>query len=299
MAACEFEEKEFEAPLYNQLATQQNHVWSPGQVLEGKLGMDYALMCNDPYIWSLQGLSAAPPGVLLHHLSHHFPGVKRPLPNFSLNLFIQAKRSQPRSKLNKALKQHGISSPYWRFGTTKHQQDRLGHLSNILGSDALVCYAAPAFHRLTQLNAHTVSGSIVGNTSFPKATMLAAPHKAWNFSLPGMVGLANTEPNYYEEPPLEDQIRSLVLERANRLEQDASAALSILANRVRESGVRELDDGGSRAAVFSMRAARIDAAYGTLADDFPEASLARDFLHVSNYAATFSMLWLTLGRDSE
>ena len=33
MAHAEFEEREFETPLYHQLRVANNHVWSPGQVL--------------------------------------------------------------------------------------------------------------------------------------------------------------------------------------------------------------------------------------------------------------------------
>ncbi len=295
MAKCEFEEKEFEAPLYNQLATQSGHVWSPGQVLERQIGIDYALLCNDPRIWSLHGISA-PSGIFLHQFSSYFPSIKRPLPNFSLNLFIQAKRSQPRTKASKDLVKNGITSPYWKFDTTAHQQSRLDDLATVLGADALVCYAAPAFHRLTQLNAHTVGGSIVENSSFPKSTMLSG-HKAWNFSSPGMVGVANTEPHFHEEPPLEDQIRNLITERSDRFEQRPAAMLNRLANILRESGARGTEDGASRSAVFAMRAARIEASYSDAAADFEHAALVRDFMHVSNYAATFNMLWFTLGKS--
>lgn len=295
MAKCEFEEKEFEAPLYNQLATQNGHVWSPGQVLERQIGVDYALWCNDPRIWSLHGI-CPPSGILLHQFAPYFPSIKRPLPNFSLNLFIQAKRSQPRTKASKDLKKNGIGSPYWKFDTTAHQQSRLDHLAFVLGADALVCYAAPAFHRLTQLNAHTVGGSIVENSSFPKSAMLSG-HKAWNFSSPGMVGVANAEPHFHEEPPLEEQIRNLVTERSSGLERSPAAVLNSLANILRESGARGTEGGASRSSVFAMRATRIEASYSDAAADFEGAALVRDFLHVSNYAETFNMLWLTLGQS--
>lgn len=295
MEKCEFEEKEFEAPLYNQLTTRNGHVWSPGQVLERQIGIDYALWCSDPRIWSLHGISP-PSGILLHQFAPYFPSIKRPLPNFSLNLFIQAKRSQPRTKVSGDFKKYGITSPYWKFDTTAHQQARLDHLAAILGADALVCYAAPAFHRLTQLNAHTVGGSIVENSSFPKSTMLSG-HKAWNFSSPGMVGVANAEPQFHEEPPLEGQVRNLITERSNRFEERPATALNSLANILRESGASGTGDGASRSAVFAMRAARIEASYSDAAADFEGAALVRDFLHVSNYAETFNMLWFTLGQS--
>lgn len=297
MATCEFEEREFETPLYHQLVTRTNHVWSPGQVLEQKLGIDYALMCDDPKLWGLHGLSLGPTGAYLHPLAHRFPHIKRLLPNFSLNLFIQAKRPYPRVRATKKLKEHGVNSPYWRFTTTPHQQSRLDHLTAILGADALVCYAAPAFHRLTQLNSHTISGSLVANSTFPKASMLSAPHKAWNYSDPGIVGLANTEPIFYEEPPLEQQIQTLLRERSRRLDEDDASTLNSLASLVRESASLETQDADSRLAIFSMRAERIDSAFASFGND-ARSTIARDYLHVTNYVGTFNMMWLTIGRDS-
>lgn len=297
MATCEFEEREFEAPLYHQLVTKTNHVWSPGQVLEQKLGIDYALMCEDPKLWGLHGLSS-PLGVSLHQLAYHLPHIKRSLPNFSLNLFIQAKRPQPRVRATKKLKDHGLKSPYWRFTTTPHQQSRLDNLATVLGADALVCYAAPVFHRLTQLNAHTISGSVIANSTFPKASMLSSPHKAWNYSVPGVVGLANTEPTFYEEPSLEQQIQTLLQERSRRLEEDDAFALNSLASLVRESVSLDTQEADSRSAIFSMRAERIDFAFAPFPSNARSASITRDYLHVANYVGTFNMMWLTIGRDS-
>lgn len=40
MKPAEFEEKEYEGPLYNQLERGNRLLWPPGQVLEGYLGFD-------------------------------------------------------------------------------------------------------------------------------------------------------------------------------------------------------------------------------------------------------------------
>lgn len=49
METVEFEEKEYESALYNQLASSNIHLWSPGQVLESYLGFDAALLVDDPF----------------------------------------------------------------------------------------------------------------------------------------------------------------------------------------------------------------------------------------------------------
>ena len=50
---CEFEEKEYEGPLYTQLERGNLHLWNPGQVLESYLGFDRAFFLEDPYLFDL------------------------------------------------------------------------------------------------------------------------------------------------------------------------------------------------------------------------------------------------------
>lgn len=293
MAKCEFEEKEFEAALYQQLGCLNYHLWAPGQVLEAKLGIDYSMYCTDQFFWARHGYSSPLPGVILNSYAPQFPSINRPLPNFSLNLFIQAKRPAYLLRARKKLKLKGLGSPHWRFSTDPNQQTRLDILSTAIGNDGLVCYAAPAFHRVLQLYAHTVSGSVVQNSTFPSAEMLQSPHKAWNYSQPGVTGVANAEPEFYEEKTLDEQVNHIFQERRSRLDGDAPESLKRLANLVIESTTSEDTDTDSRAAVFNLRRQQIDSAYfGTGNNGF---SVLRHYLHVHNYATTFNMLWLTIG----
>jgi hypothetical protein len=66
MAIAEFEEREFEAPLYNQLEVGSNLVWSPGQVFEEHIGIDRAIFVESPTFWRLIRRLGPPPGVFLH-----------------------------------------------------------------------------------------------------------------------------------------------------------------------------------------------------------------------------------------
>jgi hypothetical protein len=43
MTKAEFEERAYEAPLYNQLERGQQDIWTPGQVLESRVGFDRGL----------------------------------------------------------------------------------------------------------------------------------------------------------------------------------------------------------------------------------------------------------------
>ena len=45
---AEFEEKDFEAPLYTELRFGSHRIATPGQVFEGKFGIDAALEAEHP-----------------------------------------------------------------------------------------------------------------------------------------------------------------------------------------------------------------------------------------------------------
>ena len=95
LKSAEFEEGEYRAPLFNQLAST-SLVWEPGQVFEKHIGIDYATWCADQYVLSLHGHSTAPRGVSLPYYDWDYIWSVRnklkKLPSFRLNLFIQAKR---------------------------------------------------------------------------------------------------------------------------------------------------------------------------------------------------------------
>jgi hypothetical protein len=294
MATCEFEEREFETALYPQLLTQRNNLWAPGQVLEASLGFDYSAFCIDPQFWVLFGYSSPLSGIFLNGFHQSAYGhITRPLPNFSLNLFIQAKRPTYLTKLSKALKTFPISSPHWKFTIDATQQSRLEHLESITGGNALVCYAAPAFHRVLQLYSHTTSSSVVANSTFPEASILTG-HHAWNYNKPGAVGVANSEPEFHEGISLEMQIERLIALGGESFNKSAESALSELAHAVIESVNGDKLSEHSTAALFKVRVNQLDSHFSNLQPN--EASRAfRDYLVVHLYTRTYNMLWLTIG----
>ncbi len=122
----EFEEKEYEAPLYNQLESGTNLIWSPGQVFEHHIGIDRAMLLQNPAVWKVFGYDRALPGVLLETYDWNFiwrRRQRRPLPDFKLNLFVQAKRCYFYNRRPGHLKGAALHSPCWRFNIEEVQQE--------------------------------------------------------------------------------------------------------------------------------------------------------------------------------
>jgi len=124
----EFEEKEYEAPLYNQLESGTNLIWSPGQVFEHHIGIDRAMLLQNPAVWKVFGYNRALPGVLLEMYDWNFiwrRRQRRPLPDFKLNLFVQAKRCYFYNRRPNHLKSTAIHSPCWRFQNWRSCERRM------------------------------------------------------------------------------------------------------------------------------------------------------------------------------
>ena len=149
--SAEFEEKEYEQPLNNELLVDnRNPLWTPGQVFEEHFGIDAALYATHTRFWRHFGYSNVPLGVILDHFRWgsiwRHVGNRRQLPTFRLNLLLQTKRPHYRNGSNSKYAQYGISGQYWQFEKTDHQQRALEYLNRRLSNRALICYACAAFH---------------------------------------------------------------------------------------------------------------------------------------------------------
>lgn len=209
---AEFEEKDFEAPLYNQLLFGSHNIATPGQVFEGKFGIDAALQALHPLFWELYGYHYAPPGVHLCDFGWGFVwrklGRVRPLPNFSVNLLVQSKRPTILARARGAISSFGIRGPYWRFSTKQHQQEILERIARRLRKKALTIYASPAFDTLDRLYDCTQNHSIVENSNFVKVERMTGHHQ-WNYDRPGTQGLALSEPEFVEDSSFEQLLMQL------------------------------------------------------------------------------------------
>ena len=232
MTPADFEESEYRGPLYNQLERGNHLVWEPGQVFEKHIGIDRAAYVTDPYFWSLHGLARPISGVVLPDYDGQYIWKKRlkskMLPDFKLNLFLQAKRPYAGTRPRGNVKKVGIVGNYWKFEITPHQQRALEQMEKTLGGKAIVCYAAPAFHTQAALYEHTKSQSIVPFSSFPPASALTG-HGAWYYSNGGLAGVANPDFVHKEFDSLQTRIVNLV-ERTQAQSVNAGESLSDLAN---------------------------------------------------------------------
>ncbi len=213
MTYTEFEEPEYEGPLYNQLLNGNLRIWTPGRVFERIIGIDSAVFANHEYFWSLFGHSNPIDGVSLRNYDWRFlwrfiQRRFRPFPSYSVNLLIQSKRPDYRKGINADYAKRGINGEYWQFNTKKHQQAILEQLETKLGTNALVVYACPVFHKFYDLDNYISQGQIIENSTFVKPSVLTN-HKKWVFNTPGTTGLACSEIEYHKDIPFEEMIKNI------------------------------------------------------------------------------------------
>lgn len=223
-AQSEFEEKEYEGPLYREMTRSDGHIWTPGQVLEGHLGIDAALAVVRSYWDHVQ--RAAMPGVVLATFGL-WPGLTLPersrqLPTFELSLFVQAKRPWLFKRRPSAAVEHDLATPCRCFYLDPEQQQLLETLDKHLAGAAEVTYACPCFHSKVDLFDHTVNSTLLANSTFPAVATLSS-HARWLYDRPGAFGVAESEPVLVDATPIQERLLNLArkrehgVERANRL----------------------------------------------------------------------------------
>ena len=286
----EFEEKEYEAPLYNQLErSSTGQIWSPGQVFERLVGIDRAIFLSDPAIWEVLGFRQRR-GIILDELEWpHFwrHRHRRPLPNFRLNLFIQAKRCFHHTARPRRFKKTTLASPCWHFDIEAHQQEALEKVAAKLNRRAVVCYAAPAFHRCTELYGHTAAGTINQNSTFPAISKLKG-HSAWYYDRPGGSGVANPDPEGIEGPDIFGLMDGL------RQSADDDYSLVGLSRDIDESLFEASGDNPRRAIFFDRRnyvrsqLNQFDGLTGALNGEIVA------FFEVAIFSETFNLDWYVI-----
>lgn len=291
MKPAAFEEREYEAPLYNQFVVDDNRVWSPGQVFEGHIGLDYSAYVTDPWLFRLHGHRLTPSGAVLSRYA--WPrgwfrrGAPGRLPTFHLNLFIQAKRPEWGRRVPANLRVAGIHKPYWRFSVDPVQQRSLERVAARLGRRALLVYAAPAFHSHADLWRHTTSATVIRNSTFPSIQTLSG-HQAWYYCRPGAVGVPNPKFKPTEEPLLSDRIEKLLEQKSDGTWRHE---LTVLAGNINDSLSDEGNEPSSRVAAFFdlQKQWHVDA---RLMTEGPEL---KAYMTLSAFAEIFNLNWLTVG----
>lgn len=266
--AAEFEEKEYEVPLYMELVRSRGQLWTPGQVLEEHTGAEAAIHACSAY-W--KHVRRRPkPGVVLQGAVLGLPSTHPPLahggatPSFRANLFIQAKRCTRYTYGPTALRRlkKGAERPdpekeirgfsvyqRWYPGRppSRHQQaalERLHYRVQKGGARADVCYAAPVFDDRKSLWDAAVNGEILARSTFPRAILLK-DHDKWVYTDPGSDGWKCSEPERVKEEGLEARLESLWGEvpAKQRHEDDPVPSLRDLAEAVHRAFIAsELED---------------------------------------------------------
>ena len=292
MKFSEFEEKEYEAPLYSQLVCMDRRLWTPGQVFEGHIGVDYGGFIIEPSIFRLHGYHSYLPGASLSRyrwptawLTRRSP---RQFPPFQLNLFIQAKRPMWGKRPPAPVRHKGITGQFWRFKIDGGQQIALEAVAAKLRDRALVVYASPAFHKYSELFGHSRGGTIVQSSTFPSVKMLSA-HQAWYYNQAGAVGVANPDPTPIQEPPLEARISRLLEEGS--ISESWRANIDSLARAIRDALSEENVSATSRIATFFERVRQISRE----TEGLEEEDALSAYLTVVAFSEEFLVSWYVVG----
>lgn len=286
MTPSEFEERAYEAPLYNQLERKNSDVFTPGQVLENLLGFDRGVFFAQDAIWKTLGYKRPPLGAALAYYDWPFPFAGLQLPRFRLNLFLQAKRPFYYSRKPRSLRSiDSVDAPLWAFRVTEHQQLLLEALAEKTGNRAHVAYASAAFHTYAALFGHTRERTIVENSTFPSVVALAG-HEAWYYQRAGAEGTANPNPENIREQPLLDRVRAIA--RQTEIDESRNLAwLNSLAVRVIDS-VRTSE--GALSAQYFDDLHTLD----RLADSYDLLPSLRAYAQISLFTIRFDINWLVI-----
>lgn len=297
MKEAEFEEKEFEGPLYQQLLAGSPYIFTPGQVFEGHFGIDAALTVQSPMFWSYFGQSLPRPGIVLDDYRWGFMwrplGKRRVLPNFSVNALIQAKRPDVLEGKRGDFAAHGISGQYWRFFIREHQQQILERVSRVLSNRALVLYASPAFDKCDELNQHIGAGNIVDHSCFISVGRLTG-HSSWNYDAPGTKGVAASKLESIEEPSLPERLSELLehydegAKAGKELKQLHTTFVEVITELVKENGLARF--------ILKRHAVLVDAVHDVNPKHTGETTA---FLGLGLFCDILRVMWFPLGREAE
>jgi hypothetical protein len=297
----EFEEPEYEGPLYNQLLSSSLNIWTPGRRFERVFGIDSAVLSQNHFFWSLFGQSAPLVGTSLRNYQWHFlwrfiSRTIRPVPKFQVNLLIQSKRPADRKGVNGGYAAHGIRGEYWQFSMTPHQQKILLQLESKLGTDALVVYACPAFHKFEDLERHIENGQIIENSTFVKPHRLRG-HSKWVFDKPGTAGLACSKIEEHSDKPFFSMLQEAFEVRGNEKREYSNYYYSQLVRVVDQICDEESNTIGIK--IFKRRNANLkeflnDELFNQPFDSKNEKQNFIDLMSFTQFVATFNIDWFEM-----
>lgn len=214
---AEFEEKTYEQYLTAELA-RDRPFFSPGQVFEHVVGFDVALRTSDRrlwrhfphmYPWWHYVLGSAPVGVLpMSAWWRELEDDMERFPKFKFNCFLQVKRPSRMVRAD-AAEYESWNAPYFRYDTRGHQQEALELLAQRTNGNAIVAYAAAAFHKLQHLWSAVSDREVVQRSNFCGAEKLNG-HERYSYAAAGNTGIAHSDPTPIESVPFEQAFEQLI-----------------------------------------------------------------------------------------
>ena len=216
---CEFEEKTYEQYHNIELLGKSKIFYPPGQVQENIFGFDSALFSTNRKFWKLWRkilwwrsllwpfVPSIPSGVYLNSI--FWDDLKKVIDkeigvSFKFNIFIQYKRPEY-LKSNRAKEFDYWKQPYYRYNIDIHQQQILSQIERLINDQAVVVYAAPAFHTFRELFKYFGEGRLIENSNYVKPSTLGN-HQRWTYINSGTNGWAFSEPEMKESIKLMDYI---------------------------------------------------------------------------------------------
>lgn len=189
----EFEEKTFEKAFYSEVVRRHRVYYPPGQVEEGYLGFDDAFRLDGfDRFWRFRRIRVSHRwrmlGVSLEEIARSLSSKMRDYRGFQYNCFIQYKRPEFITS-SKSKEWSYFTSKYYRYRINKKQQDILERVRVISGDRAIVCYAAPSFHTMSELIQNISRRRIVNRTNIVDVDRLSG-HGKYAYSGPQDIGFA-------------------------------------------------------------------------------------------------------------
>lgn len=280
MSPAEFEEKDYEGPLYVQLLCGSHRISTPGQVFENAFGVDAALEAHHAIFWDYFGYNNIPAGIRLTDYSWGWVHRKHDkdirISGFPVNLLIQSKRPDVMVGPSSRLLGYGIKKGYWRFSIKDHQQSLLNKLSRRLKHRALVVYAAPAFDTWLDLDGYMETQELVENSTFVQVERMNK-HHSWNYDQPGTAGVASSEPERVSDVSFYENLEERVAESE---ESNPNEDLTLLINAIEEAVGTEPDN-------------PVTAAYKRRIEKLARLELQREVLNFTKIRSFFILVNVT------
>lgn len=205
----EFKEKTYEKYFSNEVARLTRITFSPDQCDEEFLGFDdafglphFVLRRLVPFMrrrrWPLMT------GIGVADLDHIAEELGRRMPPFRFNLFVQYKR--PVFLTSKGAGEwKEWRRPYYRYGTTPHQQDSLEKIEAQSHGRAAAVYASPAFWRACDLWDRVQAETVIDGSNVASAGRLRG-HEHYSYDTAGFQGKGHSETRSIESPRFRDVI---------------------------------------------------------------------------------------------